>query len=86
MPQNIFKMHAFLTLLALTAVLLGLCMAGLGIRMLLKKNGRFPETHIGRNKHMKKLGITCAKNESALCQGRKEAPECQGCGLLQQTK
>ena len=75
-------MHTFLTLLALTTVLMALCMAGLAIRILLKKDGRFPETHVGRNKNMKKLGITCAQNESALCQGRKDAPECQSCSLL----
>ncbi len=75
-------MHSFLTLLVLTLTLLSLCVAGLAVRILLKKGGRFPETHVGRNKHMQKLGITCAQNESALCQGRKDAPECQGCGLM----
>ena len=55
-------MHSFLTLLSLTLVLLSLCVAGLAVRILLKKGGRFPETHVGRNKHMKKLGITCAQN------------------------
>ncbi|MGL5683408.1 MAG: hypothetical protein ACRDDZ_10230 [Marinifilaceae bacterium] len=42
-------------------VILLLCMAGLGIAMLIKKGGKFPETHIGRNKNMKDLGITCAQ-------------------------
>ena len=79
--ESMILLASFWSLLLITAILLALCMAGLGIRMLLIKGGRFPETHIGRNKNMKKLGITCAKDESAWCQGRKDAPECQGCGL-----
>lgn len=78
-------MKTFLILFILTVIVIALAMAGLAIRMLIKKNGKFPETHIGRNKNMKKLGITCAKDESDLCQGRKDAPECQGCALLEQT-
>lgn len=34
----------------------------LGIRILLKSNGRFPETHISRNTEMQKRGITCAQD------------------------
>lgn len=35
----------------------------LGIRMLIQKNGKFPETEIGHNKEMRKRGIICAKSE-----------------------
>jgi len=38
--------------------------------------GKFPETHIGHNSEMKKLGITCAKNDSQLCQGRSKSEQC----------
>lgn len=27
--------------------------------MLIKKNGKFPELHIGKNENMKEKGITC---------------------------
>lgn len=41
-------------------ILVALSIIALSIGILLKKNGRFPETHIGRNKHMKDKGISCA--------------------------
>ena len=56
--------HVFL----ITAVLLALAVAGLAIGVIIK--GRFPDTHVGHNAEMEKLGITCAKNDGALCQGR----------------
>jgi len=34
---------------------------GLGIQTLLKKGGKFPNTHIGSNKYMKDNGVTCAQ-------------------------
>ncbi len=37
----------------------------LGTQILLKKKGSFPETHVGENKEMQKIGITCAKCENA---------------------
>lgn len=49
-----------LTIFILVVILLGLSLVGLGISILVKKNGKFPETHIGRNKAMKDRGITCA--------------------------
>jgi len=52
---------------------------GLGIGIFIK--GKFPETHIGKNEEMKKLGITCAKNDSNLCRGRSNPNEndCRSC-------
>ena len=52
-----------LTLL-ISVFLLALCVAGLAISILLKKNGQFPQTEIGTNPHMRKLGVRCAKEES----------------------
>jgi hypothetical protein len=49
-----------LIIFVITIILLGIALVGLGITILLKKNGSFPETHIGRNKEMKKRGIYCA--------------------------
>lgn len=34
---------------------------GLAVRILLKKKGQFPETHVGHNSSMKTKGITCVK-------------------------
>jgi len=49
----------WVTLLA-AVVLLALAFSALGIRILLKKNGFFPQTKIGHNKKMREKGIECA--------------------------
>ena len=41
--------------------------------------GKFPDTHVGRNAEMKKLGIACAKNDGAYCQGQPDSDDCKGC-------
>ncbi|MDR1171308.1 MAG: hypothetical protein LBL24_02520 [Bacteroidales bacterium] len=61
----------------IVAVLVAIAVAGLAIGILIK--GKFPDTHVGRNADMKKMGITCAKNDSALCQGRPNSEGCRGC-------
>ena len=50
----------------LVFILLGIALIGLGITMLIKKNGKFPETHIGKNKAMKERGIHCANTTDQL--------------------
>lgn len=50
----------FITLFIIILILVGLALIGLGIGILLKKNGKFPDTHIGRNKAMRERGIDCA--------------------------
>lgn len=45
----------------LSVVIMSLVMLGLALQTLLKKNGRFPNTHIGSNKYMKENGVTCAQ-------------------------
>jgi multisubunit Na+/H+ antiporter MnhC subunit len=54
-----------LQIFIITAILIGLSMLLLGTQILLKKKGKFPETHVGHNKDMRKLGISCAKCENA---------------------
>jgi hypothetical protein len=55
-------------------IIIGACFAGIGIRIWIK--GEFPETDIGRNKNMQKLGITCIKDELT---GKNSG--CNGCSL-----
>lgn len=50
----------------IVVILLGIALIGLGITMLIKKNGKFPETHIGKNKAMKERGINCANTTDRL--------------------
>ena len=44
----------------------------LAITILIKKNGRFPNIHIGGSKHMRKRGIKCVQSQDR--DARKENP------------
>jgi len=57
----------FLKLLFISLILILISLAGLGIRILIKRNGRFPDTHVGSNAEMRKRGITCAKQTDIGC-------------------
>jgi len=52
-----------LTVFLITIVLVALSFAGLGLNILFRKNGKFPQTEVGSNKNMKNLGITCTKQD-----------------------
>ncbi|MGE4586437.1 MAG: hypothetical protein AB7D05_03755 [Mangrovibacterium sp.] len=60
----------FLQLLLVAIVLMALAFAGLGIKVLLKKKGRFPNIHIGSNNAMRERGIICAQSFDKLEQAR----------------
>ena len=57
----------FLKLLVISIFFIALGIAGLGIRMLLKRNAGFPETHVSRNPEMQKRGISCAQKDDLGC-------------------
>lgn len=50
----------YITIFIIVLILTGLSLIGLGISILIKKNGQFPDTHIGHNQAMKDRGICCA--------------------------
>jgi len=50
-----------LEVILLAIVLMAFVFVGLAIQILLKKNGKFPNTHIGSNKYMKANGVSCAQ-------------------------
>lgn len=54
-------------LLLITFTLLLIAVLIFSITQIVKKNGKFPQTHIGRNKNMAKKGITCAQGEERKC-------------------
>jgi hypothetical protein len=70
----------FFKLLLISVIFLLIAFAGLGIRILLKPSGRFPETHVSRNKEMQKLGITCARKTDIGCALTDGAEGCEICG------
>ncbi len=53
------------TFFVIVLILVGLSLIALSIGILLKREGKFPEIHIGRNKHMKERGIHCANTTDA---------------------
>ncbi len=55
--------------LLISLLLTGIAVVGLSIGILLRKGGKFPDTHVGHNPNMKKLGIGCSQDESCLCRG-----------------
>lgn len=57
-------------IILLAVGLMAVAMLGLAIRILLKKNGEFPNTHIGGNKNMKKKGIYCAQTYDKIEQAK----------------
>lgn len=50
----------------LTLGVLVVSMAGLAITILIKKGGKFPNTHISGNKHLKKNGIYCSQTQDKI--------------------
>lgn len=58
--------------LPVTLIIVGISMAFLAIKLIVKKNGRFPNTHIGHSAAMRKRGITCVQSMDAM--ERKENP------------
>ena len=59
-------MATFWTILGLALIVVAFCFIGLAIKVILKKNGRFPDIHIGHNKEMAKRDIHCVNTEDFL--------------------
>jgi hypothetical protein len=47
-------------IIIVAVVLVGVAVLLMALGIILKKNGKFPNTHIGGNKEMSKRGIYCA--------------------------
>uniref|UniRef100_UPI0032177E21 hypothetical protein n=1 Tax=uncultured Draconibacterium sp. TaxID=1573823 RepID=UPI0032177E21 len=57
-----------LKVILLAVVLLGVAMLGMAIQILIKKGGKFPNTHVGGNKYLKRQGVHCATTQDKLAQ------------------
>lgn len=60
----------FLKMFLLAIVLMGLVFAGLAVKILFKKGGEFPNTHIGSNTYLKSQGISCAQTDDKIEQAK----------------
>lgn len=70
----------FVKLLIISVIILAVSAISFGIRIFLKNNGRFPETHVSRNKEMQKLGIKCAQDTNIGCNPTDDFGSCSTCG------
>lgn len=63
-----------LKVVLLAVALLGVGMLGMAVRIVFFKGGKFPNTHVGGNKHLQKEGVPCAttQDKMAQAQARKE--------------
>lgn len=57
-----------LKVILLSVALVSIAMLGLAIQILVKKGGKFPNTHVSGNKHLKKQGVYCSQTQDKLAQ------------------
>lgn len=52
-----------LEVVVLSVIFLLICLVLLCVNILFKKNGKFPNTHVGGNPTLRKKGIKCAQTQ-----------------------
>ena len=60
----------FMLIFLVALVLVAIAVVGLAISVLIKKKGKFPNIHIGSNKHLRDRGITCAQTYDKMEQAK----------------
>ena len=60
---SITKLIEMFKTLLFTLLIIAICVALLAIKVIIKKNGRFPNTHVGGSKAMRKRGIKCVQSQ-----------------------
>ena len=77
----------FLKVILMSVALVAIAMFGLAIRILLKKGGKFPNTHVSGNKYLKKQGVYCSQTQDKIEQAKvKKNINYQDVKLLNTTK
>ncbi len=64
-----------ITIVLLSALLVFVSVVLLGVRIFFTKDGKFPDTHVGRNKKMKEKGIHCAQTQDRMERNKKNLLE-----------
>jgi hypothetical protein len=59
-----------LKIILIAIVLMTFVVVALATQILLKKGGKFPNSHIGGNKHMKERGISCVQTYDKIEQAK----------------
>jgi hypothetical protein len=60
----------FLQLIILSVIIFSIAFLGLAVRILIKRGGKFPSTHVGGNKHLSRQGIYCARTQDRIEQNK----------------
>lgn len=72
----------FIELLLLVLSLIAISFMAIGFNIFFRKK-KFPNTSVGGNKDMRKLGLSCAKHEEIKCRKQIDRTtgevSCQGC-------
>ena len=55
-----------LTTLLITVIILVICVVLLSVKVIFKKGGKFPNTHIEGNAALREKGICCAKTQDRM--------------------
>ena len=58
----------------ITLLIVAICLALLGIRMLLVKGGKFPNGHVSGNKALRDKGINCVQSQDREAQQKRNFP------------
>lgn len=69
-----------MSLIIISVIIIGIGVFLMSFNIIFRKNGKFPETEIGHNKEMRKMGLICAKSEEKILWrkgGKRE--ECSSC-------
>ncbi|MBO4691276.1 MAG: hypothetical protein J5604_00675 [Bacteroidales bacterium] len=54
----------------IAVLILGVCIFGMCFNIIFKKDGKFPDGEIGRNKELRKRGIICMREEDEKIWGK----------------
>lgn len=60
------KIMEILKVVLLAIGLMAIGMAGMAVRILIKKGGKFPNTHVSGNKYLKSQGVYCSQTQDRL--------------------
>jgi len=55
-----------LKVILLAVALVSIAILGMAIRIILRKGGKFPNTHVSGNKYLKRNGVYCSQTQDRL--------------------
>ncbi|MDP3437939.1 MAG: hypothetical protein Q8S04_11915 [Bacteroidales bacterium] len=69
-----------MSLFIITVAIIAISVFLMSFNIIFRKNGKFPDSEIGHNKEMRKLGLMCAKSEEKILWRKRDQKEsCASC-------